>query len=398
MKSGHILFLTWCIALGAATNASAAEQSDEGMVSSRFSLQGFGTLGIARSDTDSAQYVRDLSQPGGLSTNWSGKIDSLIGLQANYRFNDELTGVAQVISRYRYDGSYRPELSWAFLRYDPDPTLNLRLGRLGTEFYMLADSREVGYANLTVRPPPDYFGTLVFSYVDGFDVSKTVPVGHGLLRGKLFAGRSPETTAFDKNVSWDLSGSLLIGGYIDYLNGPWQVRLSHDQIRFSNEVPINTLLGFEVLALAPNLSMVDKWSRYDSLGVVYDKGPLQLQLMLSQTSHDNDDYEDSKAGYAIAAYRIGKITPYLGYSKVKSTPIEFPPATPAFIASIPSASHSDQHTLFLGGRWDIQHNLDLKAQVDWMHGSPRSVFPVRAETPAWDGNMTVFSLALDFIF
>jgi predicted porin len=396
MKPGYILLLV--TALGTVSAAGAAEQTEDISASGRLSLQGFGTLGIARSDKDGAQYVRDLSQPDGLTTSWSGKIDSMIGLQASYRINDELDGVVQAISRYRYDGSYRPELSWAFLRYDPDSTLSLRVGRLGTEFYMLADSRMVGYSNLTVRPPPDYFGMLVFSNFDGLDISKTVPAGNGLLRGKLFAGRSPEKTAFYNDISWNLSGSLLLGGYLDYLNGPWQVRLSHAQVRFKDEMPTNALAGFDAISIAPDLSVVDKWSRYDSLGVVYDKGPLQLQLMFSQTKHDTSAFEDTKAGYAIAAYRIGDVTPYLGYSKVKSTPVEFASSIPSYISSLAGGSHSDQHTVFLGGRWDIQHDLDLKAQVDWIHGSPSSVFLYRPGAPSWDGHMTVFSLALDFIF
>jgi predicted porin len=396
MKPGYILLLV--TVLGTVSAAGAAEQTEEIPVSDRLSLQGFGTLGIARSDRADAQYVRDLSQQDGLTTSWSGKIDSMIGLQASYQINDELDGVVQVNSRYRYDGSYRPELSWAFLRYDPGSTLSLRVGRLGTEFYMLADSRMVGYSNLTVRPPPDYFGTLIFSNFDGLDISKTVPAGNGLLRGKLFAGRSPEKTAFFNDISWNLSGSLLLGGYLDYFNGPWQVRLSHAQVRFKDEMPTNALAGFDAIAIDPDLSVVDKWSRYDSLGVVYDKGPLQLQLMLSQTKHDTSAFEDTKAGYAIAAYRIGDVTPYLGYSKVKSTPVEFAPSIPSYIASLAGGSHSDQHTVFLGGRWDIRRNLDLKAQVDWIHGSPSSIFLYRPGAPSWDGHMTVFSLTLDFIF
>jgi hypothetical protein len=157
------------------------------------------------------------------------------------------------------------------------------------------------------------------------------------------------------------------------------------------------------LSYVPELSVAGTWSRFDSLGVVYDDGPLQLQLMLSRTRNENALYEDSKAGYVIAAYRLGQVTPYLGYSRVKSSPktLASPPPAPLapLTASLMAQSHSDQHTLFLGGRWDLQPNLALKAQVDRIRGMPSSVFPFRGDyTPVWDGNMTVFSLALDFVF
>lgn len=402
----HGLTLVLAGALAAALPCLGAEDGAAGRPG--VSLKGFGTVGIARSDNDSVQFVRDLSPLDGLTRNWSGKVDSLLGLQANIQLSEQSEGVMQVVSRYRYDGTYTPEVTWAFLRHDVSPALSLRAGRLGTEFYMLADSRLVGYANLTVRPPPDYYGSLVFSYIDGLDVSATTPLAGGLLRGKLFAGASPEKTPFVNNP-WDLAGSLLVGGHVDYLRGPWQFRLGHSQIRFENETPMNALAeslggppGF--LSYVPELSVAGKWARFNSFGVVYDDGPLQLQLMLSQTRHESTQYEDSKAGYVIAAYRLGQVAPYLGYSQVKSSAKTLASPAPAplapLTASLMAQTHSDQHTLFLGGRWDLQPNLALKAQMDWIRGTPSSLFPFRGEdTPAaWNGNMRVFSLAMDFIF
>jgi hypothetical protein len=66
--------------------------------------------------------------------------------------------------------------------------------------------------------------------------------------------------------------------------------------------------------------------------------------------------------------------------------------------SLVSHSYVDQHTYTLGGRWDVQKNLALKAQADWIRGTPSSVFLLKETKSAWDGNMTVFSLALDFVF
>ncbi|MDD5365553.1 MAG: porin [Gallionellaceae bacterium] len=394
MNIGHILWLALIVSPG---SAAAADPFATGAVNSGFTLNGFGTLGFARSDNDQAQYVRDLSQPYGLTTNGTAKVDSVLGLQAAYRFDNKLDGMLQAISRYRYDGSYRPEISWAFLHYSPDPDLNLRVGRLGTEFYMSADSRLVGYANLTVRPPPDYFGPLIFSYLDGFDVDLARPVANGLLRGKLFAGYSPESSPFVGNITWDLSGTLLAGGYLDYQTGPWQIRLGHVQARFNKELPLDALVP-GIIEAAPELSVSDKWARFDSLGVVYDPGPFQFQAMFSQTRHDSATYEDTRAGYAIASYRIGKATPYLGYSRTLSKANRFAPTSPPLAAQIASATHSDQYTWFLGGRWDIRKDLDLKAQVDWVRGSPSSIFPFRGDPVVWDGRMTVFSLTLDFVF
>jgi hypothetical protein len=399
MNAGYILILATLASLCIGNSANATEQTGLEALNHDLSLHGFGTLGVARSTDDEVQLVRDLSQPAGLTTHWSAKIDSVLGVQADYRFNDEFEGILQAISRYRYDGSYKPEISWAFLRYDPRPDVTLRAGRLGTEFFMTADSRLVGYANLTVRPSPDYFGPLIFSYFDGADVSVARPFGDGLLRGKMFAGWSPEKTLLADDIPWDLTGSLLAGGHLEYVSGPWQIRLSHTQVRFDKEIPINQLVHFDITAAVPEVSIAGKWTRYDALGVVYDRGPFQAQVMLNQIDQGNSLFEDSRAGYTILSYRVGNVTPFLGYSRVESRPVQFPStAGPyAVAADLAAASHSDQHTWTLGARWDVRPNMDLKAQADWIRGSSSSVLPFRGSTP-WNGHMTVYSLALDFVF
>ena len=403
------LSLVW---LFATANNLRAEESALDPITSAISLHGFGTLGLTRTDNDNAEFVRDLSQPSGAGKSWTAKIDSLLGIQANIDFSPNTEAVVQVVSRFHADGSHDPELTWAFLRHDFSPDFSLRAGRLGTEFYMLGDSRLVGYSNLALRPPPDFYGSLVFSYIDGLDVSTTLPISKGLLRGKLFAGLSPEETPFTSGTSWDQKGSLLVGGYLDFLRGPWQLRLSHAQVRFNHETPTDELLrsigdplaGTSYFALVPDMAMVDRWARFSSLGLVYDQGPLNIQFMLNQIKQDSPAYADSKAGYIQAAYRFQSVTPYLGFSRSLTSREAIPnsiipiPGLDSITESLISQSYLDQHTYTLGGRWDVHKNMALKAQVDWVRGTPASLFLFKNTQPAWDGNMTVYSLALDFVF
>lgn len=375
------------------------------------SLHGFGTLGLTRTNNENAQFIRDLSQPLGAGTQWTAKVDSLLGVQANFRFSPSTEAVLQAVTRYHASENYQPELTWAFLRHDFSSDFSLRGGRLGTEFYMLGDSRLVGYSNLSVRPPPDFYGSLVFSYIDGVDVSATLPVATGLLKGKLFAGQSPETTPFAPGISWDLQGSTLVGAYLDYVSGPWQVRLSHAQVRFEHESPMDMLLqsngdplhGAPYLSLVPGMAMANQRAHFSSMGLVYDQGPLNVQFMLNQINFDSPAYADSKAGYLLAAYRLGVVTPYVGVSRSLTGTVQIPtspiPGVDDVTRSLVAQSVIDQHTYTLGVRWDLQKNLALKAQVDAIRGTPTSIFLFKNTQPGgWDGRMNVFSLALDFVF
>lgn len=91
-----------------------------------FALSGFGTLGATRTSSNEVAFVRDLAQPEGAGKRWDGRVDSLLGVQANLQASSQLEGVVQLVSRYRYDRSFTPEVSWAYLKFDPDPKLTGR--------------------------------------------------------------------------------------------------------------------------------------------------------------------------------------------------------------------------------------------------------------------------------
>jgi hypothetical protein len=412
-----LLVIVRVIVIGLLAIAAPAHAESDAPAPSdnRFKLRGFGTLGLALSSVEGIQFVRDLSQPYGLTGGWTGKIDSLLGVQANIGLAEHTEVVLQAVSRYHSTDNFAPELNWAFLRHDFSPDFSMRFGRLGTEFYMLADSRLVGYSNLMVRPQSDFYGTLVFSHLDGADATYDMPLGNGVLRGKFSLGLSPEKAPVVGDIQWDLEGTLISGGYLDYQSGPWQLRASHIGMRFKHEMPfdaIHTTFGLPPLpasyvALVPQMSMVNQWAWYSSLGLVYDNGPLLLQFMLQQINHESAAYEDSKAGFALAAYRMGDITPYVGISRVISRPDRLAPSAipglggllDVITANNQAQTHNDQTTLSLGVRWDFLKDMALKAQLDRLQGNPASVYLFRGAAPKlWDGAMTVFSIALDVVF
>lgn len=377
---------------------------------SAVSLRGFGTLGVARSSSDQAEFARDFSQPKGIKGGqWSGRIDSVLGLQANWRATPELELVGQLVSRYRYNESRNPEVEWAFAKWEPDPRVALRAGRIGADFMMLADSRLVGYSYLPVRPSPDFFGPLFFSHFDGADASLTLPLGNGLVRGKLFAGAASEKTAINTGI-WDTSGSPVRGLVFDYLTGPWQLRASTSQLRFSHDMkfaPLPDLLrAAGAVTAADALTIAGTTSRYHTLGVVYDAGPLQVQAMLNQIRHAAGFLHNSRAGYLLAGYRVGTVTPYAGVSWWKSTlkPYSTGLADPAFAdlnrayGFIMATSVADQTTYTLGTRWDVHSNVALKLQWDAVRGSAASRLPVVNSQPGWNGRTNVISAVVDFIF
>ncbi|MEN9377008.1 MAG: hypothetical protein RL710_2165 [Pseudomonadota bacterium] len=398
---------------------STPSWSDEGNSPlSALTLRGFGTLGIAHSSNGEAQFVRDLTQANGVSNQWSGKIDSVVGIQANYQVNAKFEAVAQIVSRYGSESNFHPEISWAFLKYEPNAYLNFRAGRIGTDFFMGADSRLIGYSYLSVRPSHDFYFPLLFSYVDGVDAQVSKPIGEGILRAKLYKGFAREKSPVADEFL-DIDGAPMAGGFLDYQQGTWVWRASYGQIRFNQELPrpistlrsalssYSALLGIpSAQSAADELSVAGKLSRFYSLGMIYDNGPLQAHAMVNRMRHEAAAFEDSEAAMFLLGYRIGTVTPFAGYSWVTSQtkfvdtglrnagPLA---ALDANVVRIMADTHAAQNTTTLGMRWDFRRNMALKLQADVIRGGPQSIFPYRRENAPWNGRTNVLSIALDFI-
>ncbi|HEX6736553.1 MAG TPA: hypothetical protein VF096_17255 [Azonexus sp.] len=383
---------------GAACAWPAAGQAGD------FTIGGFGTLGAVRTSSDDVEFVRDLSQPRGARSHWTGRTDSIFGLQASWRINPDFEAVVQGVSRYRYDRTFTPDIASAYLRYEPNPALSLRFGRLGTEFFMLADSRQVGYSYLTVRPPGDYFWFLPFFSIDGADAALTVPVADNMLRGKVYYGVADGKIPL-ADRQWDIGGSPLMGAYLEYQTGAWVLRGSYANIRFNRDLPI----AQDFFALVPAyltagqargaleyLETDGTRSHYYSLGLVYDSGPWQFQVLLNSIDQGSKAFESSWGGYVLAGYRVASVTPYLGYSWIDSR--RRGASVHPGVAVVQADSHADQGTVIVGARWDAMRNVAFKLQWDAIRGDSSSIFPYRREQPDWDGRLDVFSLTMDFVF
>ena len=385
--------------------AQAIDSSDAPATPSALTLRGFGTIGVARTTGGDLGYLRDIGQPDGVGSHWSAKRDSVFGLQANYRVAKDWDAALQVASYYRHDETFTPNVTWAYVKYEPTPSLSFRLGRIGTEFLINSDSSKIGYSYLPVRPIPEFYGGLVANYGDGIDMQIRHPVGEGVMRAKAFIGRASE-----KLPAYSLSGSRLIKGSLGYAVGNWKMDYIHAKARFSNDIPSADALSASLTALGAAqagdaLGLGDTESRYQSIGIAYDNGCWMVQGGINSFKHEYVGFENSRSKYVLIARRFGLLTPYIGYARGKSTPKELETGLPdAFFGAVNDAvsdalatSHGNRHTTTLGVRWDFAKNMDLKLQVDFIRGDEASevLFDSSSE---WSGKGKVFSLSIDFIF
>lgn len=380
---------------------------------SRFTLGAFGTLGAVYQNARGLAYRRDISQGHGAR---AGEVDlgtdSIIGLQVTGRIASGFDAQVQETVHRDEDGLWRPELERAFLRYQPNPAVMVRAGRIGLGLYLLADAFDVGYAYLTIRPPVEIYGLLAADEFDGADASFSRQIGGGIGRIRVLGGRWPFEVAQPNGTAVQIDNDSIVGITADYLHGDWQTRAALVQIHIpgGNDpvAPALAATGFpQAVQLAGELNRSQLNSYGAEIGTTYDGDPLQAALIYI---HLNSDYLSGpkfNSAFALLGYHIKQLTPYASFSMTDNfgpTHTTGLPAVPVFEPLIAAAqedqvsSQSTQRSFSLGVRYDFAPHVDFKAQVDRISLHQSELIFDYNVPPSGHTSLTVYGLAVDFAF
>jgi hypothetical protein len=382
-------------------------------------LQGFGTVGAVYHNTPGGvQYRRDISQTtdGARAGQLSFAQDSMLGVQGTAHANEQFSASVQVVSRLDVYGSFAPQISMAYLKYQTGEAL-VRVGRMAIETYMKGDSAEIGYSNLLIRQPVIYYPRTF----EGIDAETTQPLGDGLIRVKGIAGRAVGRLVSTGSAPYDLAGSKGAGGGVEYSQACWTGRFALYSLMLKNELdalqPGSALAT--ALASAPNnaqifntISMKDRRLINKSLAVAYDAGAIQGGAELSEIS--THDWAVERSFYAFAGYRFEQLTPYISYSLERTArqfvstgiPNGLSAQTDALNQALAAGQTNvwlNQSDIALGVRYDFARNKALKFQFERIrYQDPESIVDPGLSTTSAENRgyktMNLLSVALDFVF
>jgi len=301
-------------------------------------IDAFGTVGIVHSDYDQADFVTDTyAHPhgAGYTQSTTATQDTKLGLQLSAPVWDKLSAFVQVVSEQQYNGSFKPELEWANLKYQFTSDWSVRLGRVLSPTYLTSETQKVGYANYWARTPAEVAIGLPIPFIDGADVSYERNIGPVSNRLELIYGVNGER----------LPGDIL------YLNR--QMYTVADVVQYG---AATLHLGFQKMyySYAPRSAIDPQKDRFESfeVGFVYDPG---AWYVTAELFNGQDQYAgNTQAFYAGGGYRLGKVTLYAARSKDHQATEGTWGAYPLF----------GQNTTMAGLRWDFYKNLDLKLQYD----------------------------------
>lgn len=412
------------IALAAVAACASAYSAEQTAINGKIS--GFGTIGVVHADTDEADFMLPNQQRGsGKTRSVSGEVDSKLGIQGTISYGETLSATAQVTSRQTPGtGRWTPQLTWAFAKAKFEDGFSLRVGRIGSPFFMISDFRDIGYSSLTVRPPIEVYGQITgLDSLDGGDVLWKHEFGESTVNAQLFVGSSKADSVDHSKVTL----KRLTGFNVSFENGPFTVRLGHvqgrlslighaptnalfDALRAASQAPLPGVAGMK--DLADQLALVDKKATFQGLGVTYDSG--NLVASGEYTRRRSESFAaDTTGWYALAGYRFGKLTPFITYAKNKRDDANAVNTVPTFpnvpglegfsllrgaVDTLLNVQNTGQTTPGLGLRWDPVRNVALKAQWERVRVDEGAVGFFSHAVTINQRPINVYSVAVDFVW
>lgn len=394
---------------------AAAWASDDTLPS--FSVSGFGTLGVVKTNTDDAQFRYDARQPNGANKSLNLGVDSQLGVQFSSNLTRDLSATVQLVSSKTRSNDYMPDFEWAFVKYALTPDLAVRVGRIGAPIFLISDYRKIGYVNVWVRPPQEVYAQVANSYFDGADVLYKLHFGDDVLTLQPYVGQSIGRLSPQQDAKF----RCMTGFNSTYERGSWTFRLGYVAANLTDQPPaaeaaINAIRHVPVpipsiqaawAAGADGLEIRGKFASFAGAGFIYDDGKILAQGEYARRRIDGF-VEGLDGWYTTLGYRISDFTPYVSYAKVKSkhnsTIDNLPAPTPQLAAYRKAVSAvlvgADQNTSTIGLRWNAYKNLDIKIQFDHVSTSATGdgTFFTAAQPGFRGKGVNVFSLATDFVF
>jgi hypothetical protein len=409
MKRIFNVFVVATLAMASFGWAHADELGD-----ARFAVRGFGTLGATTHGTDDIEFRRNTGQAyGAKADEIDFGTDSIAGVQFDARIASNFDVMVQAVTRQRSDGDWVPQVTQGFVRWSPDDSFVARIGRVGYDIYLLAESRQVGYSYLAVRPSPEFYGQITNDEIDGADLAYTRRVGHGLVRARAFGGGGSGELAFADRSQSNAEGRIY-GATLDYLWRGWTARIAYAQFNYDAGKQVPLLVGALRATQFPSaLAVADDIDRrvYESngvqIGAAYDDGPVLAQVMYGMITSDSLAGPEFDKFYGLFGYRFSRWTPFASFASSRDrNPVrdaglpDIPQLAPlnAAVIATQRASRSTQHTTSLGVRYDFSSHFDFKLQVDRLEITDSSLIFDYRPVPGGPASLTVIAAAVDFVF
>ena len=326
--------------------AALAEKVDR--TSDRLQINGFISAGVARSDQDVTYAESELHDDNSFG------VRSRVGVQMTFAVSDNLDAIAQFVGRGGEE--WDVETEWAYLRYQANDALQLRLGRQRAPFYLLSEYLEVGYAYPWVAPPEEVYSVTGDNTYDGFGLLYDFALGSWDTTFQLFWGENTQNGVVVAQLD-DLISLSLTGVYEN-----WTLRAGYTHVNISVEDPIDLGGGFFLPAVE------DADTAFMGIGLIYDNGDW---LVMSEVTSLKLDFwlGDPDSMYVMAGRRFGDWMPHLTWAQVNDVDDDRGElGLPApVLAGVNAMFEEQQKSVTAGVRYEFLPGAAIKFEVTHLY-------------------------------
>ncbi len=390
-------------------------------------LDGFGTLGAYRAD-DKVASVRADQRTANASldkTRFDG--DTLLSGQLTAHDSGPFRAVLQMLDKDDVARHWHPRVEWLYASWDATADLNFKAGRTVLPLFLLSDTRNVAYAQTTVRPDNAVYQLNPITNLDG---------AMGTWNTKLLGGDVEVDAAYGSTKVTVATGTVKVKS-VDVLAGKWTngtvtLRAAHSDLKLDAALPGTqaaishleagatgcTNCASVLPAVAPFNNIK---GTIDTIAGVYEAGSFSAQAEWLTRQTTSALVPDANAWYLQTSYRLGAFTPYAVVGKLNfkepalglTTAAAAPPAAHAANAAFDTflQSPNDRRIWQIGTRWDFHENMALKLQFENFRNTRNSTIGVSNVVsypspppigtyagPKWDGSVNLVTLNFDFVF
>lgn len=398
------VILLWLVSFSLAFSAPVI--ADDGDV--RFS--GFGTVGVAWSSQRDADIVNTAQPYGpGRTRALDMGLDSMLAVQADAKLGPRLDGVVQVFSGRHADGSFRPEISLANVRYEWSEDVGIRAGRLPPNRALAAEYRRVNFTLPWSRPPAEVYGLFSASPSNGAEILVRTHHDFGSLHWRTGSTVSYSQSPYSNAPTVAVSRAQGVFLSVDLIRGPWRWGGSLSKARSitRNRSAMDPLFR-EIRRTDPGVAVDfddDMVFTYVGLGGIYDGDQWLVMGEWLRRTAKHAWAADQEGAYLTVGRRFGPTMPYASVARrITADDSSIYANSPAYalISSSYDFQRQNQSTLTLGVNHELRSNAKLKIQVDFIRLDRNSRGLYLNHGP--DFNVArpplerLYSIGVDFVF
>lgn len=249
--------------------------------------------------------------------------ETILGLQVEAQLGEKIDIVTQIVGD-RYLDDFSVNVDWAFVKFNINDYVDLRMGKLGLPAFLYSDYLNVRYAYTWARVPSEAYEMMPLSAFTGIDLLVRIPVGDYTLNLQPYYGNASLTSPFGFAGEVTTTLNEMLGLVVAFELDSQTFRVSYFEGEVSMEDPafivnLDSYLGAIVpgsdITSVPISGIINNMSlSFYSVSYMLNLGGFEFITEWSERNTPNNLISSFQANFVSFAYQLGDYKPYVVFA------------------------------------------------------------------------------------